>query len=229
MINKVDDGYILGIDKPSEWTSFDVVKKIRNITSIRKVGHAGTLDPFASGLLLVCLKKATKLTDKLMDLPKEYHTTLQLGQVTDTLDPTGKIIQSQPVPPLDHSQIKSVLYSFVGRKKQKIPAYSAVKIQGQRSYHLARKGVAVPEKFRFVHIYEIELLNLKKSSITFKVLCGRGTYIRMLGNDIANRLNTVGYLSELRRTRIGNFTVEDALTIPQFMKKWQSELMDESI
>ncbi|RMG68166.1 MAG: tRNA pseudouridine(55) synthase TruB [Calditrichaeota bacterium] len=206
---------VLPVIKPAGWTSFDVVKKIRGLFGVRKVGHAGTLDPFATGLLLICLGRATRKVPELMQLEKEYVAQVKLGEETDTLDPTGKIVQSKPVPLLTPEQIQSVLRQFEGTIEQEVPAYSAVKVNGQRLYKLARKGQTVPRVVRTARIYGIELLTLQEQGFTFRVVCGRGTYVRALARDMARALGTVGYLAALERTRIGAYTVQKAYTIQQ--------------
>jgi tRNA pseudouridine55 synthase len=221
MIQSTDGGYIVSINKPEGWSSFDVVKKIRRITGIKKVGHAGTLDPFATGILLICLEKATKKSADLMELPKEYEAEIQLGKTTDTLDKTGKITAETTVPSLNEAQIRKALAEFIGPIRQKIPAYSASKISGQRSYHLARKGKKIPERYKSVYIYELELLNYRTNMLKIRVLCSRGTYIRTLGFDIAQKLGTAGFLIQLCRTRIGDYQIYDALSPEEFEKVWQ--------
>ena len=210
-----DSGEILVIRKPAHWTSFDVVRKIRSITRIKKVGHAGTLDPFAEGVLLICVGPATKQVDRLMDLHKEYVAEILLGKQTDTLDPEGKVVQEAPIPKLNEAMLKAVLQSFVGEIEQEIPAYSAAKFQGTRLYKLARKGKAVPRLFKTVRIYELELLDWGKDFLKIRILCSRGTYVRTLARDIANKLGTVGYLRALVRTRIGPYRLEEALSIQE--------------
>jgi len=220
MIHKIEGGYILNIEKPEGWSSFDVVKKIKKITGYKKVGHAGTLDPFASGVLLICIGKATKKIKEFMDLPKQYQAILQLGKSTNTLDKTGNFIEEKPIRPFTDREIKQILQSFIGKSKQKVPAYSAVKVGGRRFYSLARQGKEVPERFKTVHIYELQLLESHKDRLTFEVRCSRGTYIRSLGLDIAQKMGTTGYLAELVRKSIGDFRIEDSLSIDQFSALW---------
>ncbi len=223
MIQKLDNGYIVNINKPVEWTSFDVVKKIRNITRIKRVGHAGTLDPFATGVLLICMGKATKNVAALMNLKKEYEAILRLGQTTDTLDLTGKITEEKPVPEFDKHQLNEIFRQFTGTIQQKIPAYSAAKIGGRRSYALARKGVEIPDRFKTVTIYCFKLLDFRASEIHFAVECGQGTYIRTLAYDIAVKLGTTGHLTRLTRKRIGDYHLEQSLSLNLFEKHWQAE------
>ncbi|RMF56512.1 MAG: tRNA pseudouridine(55) synthase TruB [Calditrichaeota bacterium] len=214
-----NEGAILAVNKPKDWTSFDVVNKIRRLTGIRKVGHAGTLDPFATGVLLVLVGPATKQASSLMDLSKEYIANISLGQQTDTLDITGKVIEVLPVPELSTSKVNSVLQSFLGVIEQEVPSFSAVKHKGKRLYKLARKGKDVPKIFKKVHIKDIELLQINSNSITIRVECGRGTYIRALARDIARKLGTVGYVSELVRTRIGDYHLEDCWSLEELQNQ----------
>ncbi len=216
------EGKILVFNKPVDWTSFDVVNKIKRLTSIKKVGHAGTLDPFATGVLLVCLGPATKLSSELMNLPKEYIAQISLGSETDTMDLTGNIITEKPVPSLSEEQINNVLKSFLGQIEQEIPAYSAAKYKGKRLYKLARDGKEVPRLFKKVQIYEISLLERDQQSITISVLCGRGTYIRTLARDIARKLDTAGHVKALTRTSVGEYHLKNALTIEEFQRQLQA-------
>jgi len=220
MIHRVDDGYIVNIEKPEGWTSFDVVKKIKKITGYKKVGHAGTLDPFASGVLLVCIGRATKKIKDFMDLPKHYKAVLQLGKTTNTLDKTGEFIEEKPTRKLTEDEVRQILQNFTGKINQKVPAYSAVKVGGRRFYALARQGKEVPERFRIVHIYELRLLDYQEDRLSFEVSCSRGTYIRSLGLDIAQKMGTTGYLSELVRQGIGDYRIEDSLGIDHFSELW---------
>lgn len=228
-IQKIDDGYIINIYKPEGWTSFDVVKKIKKVTGLKKVGHAGTLDPFASGVLLVCLGKATKKIKEFMDLPKEYEAILRLGKTTTTLDKTGKIIEEKPIKTFSKDQVVSILNSFLGSSQQKVPAYSAAKIGGRRFYRLARQGKEVPERFRNIQIYELSLLDYQPDKLNFKVRCSRGTYIRTLGLDIAHKMESTGYLEGLVRTSIGPYRVNDSLSIEEFSTVWSKINKNESI
>jgi len=206
---------ILNINKPEDWTSYDVVRKIKKLTRIQKVGHAGTLDPFATGVLLLALEKATKQISALMDLEKEYIGRIELGVVTDSLDVTGKVLQTYPTYKLTPTAIEKTCKAFIGEIEQVPPAYSAVKINGVRAYQLARAGKAVPLKPRRIKILELAILDIQIPFVTIKVVCSKGTYIRALARDIGEKLNTGGYLKSLVRTRIGQYRIEDALTIEQ--------------
>ncbi len=225
----VNDGYLVNINKPADWTSFDVVRKIRGITRIRKVGHAGTLDPFATGVLIVAIGKSTKVLTQLTELDKEYHARLLLGKTTDTLDPTGRETETREIPFFDIDSIESAFRKFTGVIQQRIPDYSAAKVDGRRLYSLARQGKEVPARFKMVTISEMELLAFSADNISFRVSCSRGTYIRTLGADIARELGTVGHLIELTRTKIGNFRLEDSMEIADFQKEWEKQIADEDI
>jgi tRNA pseudouridine55 synthase len=209
------EGAVLNVNKPMDWTSFDVVNKIRRLTGIKKVGHAGTLDPFATGVLLICLGPATKTSSTLMGLPKEYVAEISLGSETDTMDLTGKVIAEKEIPDLTETSIKAVFEQFIGNIEQEVPAFSAAKVKGKRLYKLAREGKEVPQIFKKVYVDDIELLDFSDNKITIRVVCGRGTYIRTLGRDIARALGTAGHLSALTRTKVGDYCVEDSLTIEQ--------------
>jgi tRNA pseudouridine55 synthase len=209
------EGKILAINKPENWTSFDVVNKVRRLTRIKKVGHAGTLDPFATGVLLICLGPATKQSSALMNLTKEYVAEIELGSETDTMDLTGQVISESPVPPLMENQIHNVLLTFTGSIDQEIPAYSAAKFRGKRLYKMARKGLEVPRLSKKVDIHHIDLLDWGENFLKIRISCGRGTYIRTLARDIARSLKTTGHLKTLIRTRVGNFGLEDCLTIEE--------------
>ena len=212
-------GAMLTIDKPVDWTSFDVVNKIRRITGIKKVGHAGTLDPFATGVLVICLGPATKQSGELMNLPKEYIAEIELGRETDTMDVTGKTILEKEVPELTQSSIEATFEALTGEVEQEVPAYSAAKIKGKRMYKLAREGKEMPQVFKKVTIEAIDLLDFSEKTIRIRVLCGRGTYIRTLGRDIARALNTAGFLKTLVRTRVGDFLIENAQSIEEFQEQ----------
>ncbi len=202
--------------KPSDWTSFDVVKKVRSVTKVRKVGHTGTLDPFAEGVLVLCLGAATKRVSQMMDLEKEYLAKVKLGETTDTLDPTGTVTEKVPVQALSQDDIKAVLTRFVGTIEQVPPMFSALKVNGERLYRLARAGKTVPRRPRPVHIFSIDLVAWRPpDQLELQVTCGRGTYIRSLAADLARALNTVGYLTDLVRTRVGPYGPAEAIRMEQ--------------
>lgn len=202
--------------KPKDWTSFDVVKKVRSATAVRKVGHTGTLDPFAEGVLVLCLGAATKRVSQLVNLEKDYLAQVKLGRTTDTLDPTGTVTETAPVPALTPDDIREVLNSFVGAVKQIPPMFSALKVNGERLYKRARAGKTVPRDPRTVHIFNIDLVAWQlPDEFRLEVTCGKGTYIRSLAADIAQALGTVGYLTGLKRTRVGPFGQDDAIRMEQ--------------
>jgi len=218
----ISNEHIINIDKPMDWTSFDVVRKVRYSTRIKKVGHAGTLDPFATGVLIVLTGKYTKRQNEFMDMPKTYEAEILLGNQTDTGDRTGTIVDSAPVPELSESMILEALAKFSGDIEQTPPMYSAKKVNGQTLYKLARKGKVVERKPSIVTIYDIQLTSWSSDQINICVRCGRGTYIRVLAEDIAQKMGTLAHVKELKRTAIGNYCVKDALSIPEFIEKWKS-------
>lgn len=198
------------IDKETGWTSFDVVAKMRGITGIKAIGHAGTLDPFATGLLILLVgKEFTKRQDEFMKLDKEYEATLKLGEESTTGDTEGEIKKVESREYLEE-EVEGALQKFIGEIEQTPPAHSAIKINGERAYKKARRGEEVHIPKRKVEIYEMELLDYKYPLVQFRVKCSSGTYIRTLGADIAEKLGTKGYLTELRRTRIGEYDIESA-------------------
>jgi len=207
------DGILL-VDKPVGPSSNRVLQMTRRALAARKAGHTGTLDPFASGLLVCCFGEATKISGQLLDAPKEYLAELTLGRATSGADSTGETIATAPVPPLDIAAITAVLASLRGAGEQTPPMYSALKHQGRRLYHLARQGLDVERPPRPVMIYELELLDWQAPRLCFRVQAAKGLYVRTLGETIAERLGTVGHLSALRRTALGPFRVEDAWRPP---------------
>lgn len=219
---------ILNIYKPPGPTSHDIVDKIRRITGIRKVGHAGTLDPFAEGVLIILIGKATKLQPEFIMMPKTYIATLKLGMVSNTYDVTG--VKSQiprtKLQTISKSQIQKILKTFIGEIKQTPPIYSAIKIKGKKAYELARKGIKPKLKPRKVKIYDIKLLNYKWPNLKIEVKCSKGTYIRSLANDIGQKLGCGAYLEKLIRTRIGDFTVDKSTKLARLNKNnWQKYLI----
>lgn len=208
------------VDKPVGLSSFAVIKRVKRILGIKKVGHAGTLDPFATGLLIVCAgRPATRLIDSFMGGVKGYEAVLQLGVATDTLDPEGVVTAIDPVPELTDKEIDRCLQSFKGEGLQAPPAYSAVKYKGKPLYHYARKGVIIVKPPRKIQIFSIDFISydLATGQMKFSVLCGKGVYIRVLADDIAKKLGTSGHLVGLRRTRCGNFTVDRAVPGDQLL------------
>ena len=213
------NGYIVSIWKQSEWTSNDIIKYLKPFIRPLKVGHAGTLDPFAEGILVLCTGRMTKKVSSIMENEKEYLVDIQFGQRTDTLDPTGEITIVKECKPLSLEAINEALSYFKGEINQIPPMYSALKHKGKRLYSLARKGIKVSRESRKVFVYNIELISYDASSIKIKVLCGKGTYIRSLARDIAYKLDTEGYVKKLVRTRIGCFDEQASISAEDF-KVW---------
>ena len=212
------NGAVLNINKPVDWTSFDVVKKIRNLTRVKKVGHAGTLDPFATGVLIVCTGPATKRINKFVEDKKEYIGEIFLGTETDTYDSTGEIVkqyEGQDFP--DTSIVEEIINSYKGQIEQVPPMFSALKVKGKRLYKYAREGKTVERKARKIEIFEIELLLYKYPLIKVRIVCSKGTYIRSLAFDIGRDLGTGAHLKNLIRTRIGDFILEDAWDMDEFV------------
>ena len=215
------EGEILYIDKPLHWSSFDAVKRVRGIMARRlkikkmKVGHAGTLDPLATGVMIVCTGRATKRIDELQAHTKEYVATIALGATTPSFDLETEIDARFPTEHITREMVEDVLKKFTGRIEQVPPAFSACKIDGKRAYKMARKGKEVELKAKILVIDEIELLEYSQQSIVVRVVCSKGTYIRALARDIGQALNSGGHLTALRRTRVGDVKVEDCLTVDQ--------------
>ncbi|MDE7396218.1 MAG: tRNA pseudouridine(55) synthase TruB [Muribaculum sp.] len=213
------EGEILCIDKPYGWTSFDAVKRVRGVLTRRmklkrlKVGHAGTLDPLATGVMIVCTGRATKQIDSLQAGVKEYIATVALGATTPSFDLETEIDATYPTDHITEQLVRDVLARFTGRIEQVPPAFSAVKVNGQRAYKSARRGVEVEIKPKTLVIDEIELLEFSPSEIKIRVVCSKGTYIRALARDIGIALGSGAHLSALRRTKVGDVSVEDCLTV----------------
>lgn len=207
------------VDKPLRWTSFDVVRKIRNaIKPLKvKVGHAGTLDPLATGLLVVCTGKMTKRIDELQAQEKEYTGTFTLGAITPSYDLEREIIQQFDLSGITEELIRRTALSFIGEIEQVPPAHSAVKLGGERVYEKARRGETVELKSRKVFIHAFDIVNVALPDVAFRVVCSKGTYIRSLAHDLGQALNNGAYLSSLRRTRIGDFRVSDAWQITELI------------
>ena len=210
------DGIII-IDKPKGFTSFDVVAKLRGMLHQKKIGHTGTLDPDATGVLPVLLGKATKLSDMLTAQSKTYEATLRLGVKTDTLDMSGEVISKRPVT-ADESEVRTVIKSFIKTYEQMPPMYSAIKVDGKKLYELARQGVEVERKARLVTIADIEITDVSLPLVTMKVTCSKGTYIRSLCDDIGEEIGCGGAMQELRRLASGDFRIEDAVTLDDLQK-----------
>jgi tRNA pseudouridine55 synthase len=218
-------GQVLLIDKPLEWTSFQVVNKLRwhikqrfKIKNI-KVGHAGTLDPLATGLLILCTGKETKNIDTYQAQTKEYKGTFTIGATTPSYDLETSVDETFPVDHITSNLIEETTKQFTGIIQQKPPIFSAIKQDGKRLYDLARKGETAEIKSRETTIFEFEITHIELPKIDFRVVCSKGTYIRSLAYDFGKALNSGAHLSALRRTKIGNFKVEDALTVDDFINQ----------
>ncbi len=226
---------VIIVDKEKGKTSFDEIRDIRKKYNIKKVGHAGTLDPMATGVLIILVGEATKLSDYLMNHDKEYIATLKLGKKTDTGDSEGKIIEEKEIPNLCKENVQNVLNTFIGKSKQIPPMYSAIKVNGKKLYEYAREGKEIERQERKIEIYFLEIIKLiednkKIAEIEFKVNCSKGTYIRTLCEDIAEKLGTCGYMKELRRTRVGRFTLNDKdkfITLEEIMEDKESYTLDD--
>jgi tRNA pseudouridine55 synthase len=214
-----EEGKVILIDKPLHWTSFDVVNRIRGLIRIKKVGHAGTLDPLATGLLIICTGKYTKRINEYMAQKKTYTGSITLGSTTPTYD-----LESQPEPAgdyvhLDANQIHEAVNQFQGDIMQMPPLYAAIKIKGTPMYELARRGKDIELQPRPIHIETFAITEMSPPELTFHVVCSTGTYIRSLAHDYGQTLGCGAYLSALRRTAIGNFKVEDAVTLDGFLQE----------
>ena len=208
------DGVIV-IRKEKGFTSHDVVAKLRGILHMKKIGHTGTLDPDAEGVLPVALGKATRLVDMITDKEKTYEAVMRLGVVTDTQDMSGTVLSQTTELSVTEEELCTVVSSFVGDYMQVPPMYSALKVNGKKLYELAREGKTVERKPRPVHFYEIEILDISFPLVRFRVTCSKGTYIRTLCNDIGEKLGCGGAMEELLRTQSGNFTLEESMTLSQ--------------
>ena len=222
--NIFEQGQVLLINKPLRWTSFDAVNKIRNLIRVKKVGHAGTLDPLATGLLIICTGKFTKKINEYQAQEKEYTGTFTLGATTPTYDLESEPENFKPFENINESEIRSATKNFIGEILQIPPAHSAIKLKGKRVYELARQGKEVKIEPRKVNIIEFEIVKLELPLVFFRVVCSTGTYIRSLANDFGEALGCGAYLSSLCRTRIGNFLLNDALTPEEFEKKIKAGL-----
>jgi len=226
-LNKYEAGQVILIDKPLDWTSFDVVRKIRNLTRIKKVGHAGTLDPLATGLLIVCTGKFTKKINEYMGMEKEYTGTFTLGAVTPTYDLESMPADARDISYLTEEQIHNATAAFIGAIQQVPPIHSAVKQNGKPVYLAARKGIDVQLEARTITIKDFAIEKIELPVVHFRVVCSTGTYIRSLANDYGKALGCGAYLSGLRRTRIGEFLADKALLMEEFVHHIKQEALSE--
>jgi len=205
----------LNIHKPRGLTSYDVVRHAKKALKTKKIGHAGNLDPEATGVLVLGVGTATRFLSLIMDLPKEYIAEIQLGVLTDTLDAAGQVLDRKPVPPLTREQVEAVLQQFKGEIDQIPPSFSAIKIEGKRLYELAREGILITPKPKRVTIYAIDLLDLDQDRLKIRVYASKGTYVRSLARDLGAKLGTYGIVHSLVRTRVGHFRLEDSTDLDQ--------------
>ncbi|MBD1397598.1 tRNA pseudouridine(55) synthase TruB [Pontibacter sp. JH31] len=224
MAYNFEAGEVLLLDKPLTWTSFDVVKKVRNTLRVKKIGHAGTLDPLASGLLILCTGKFTKRIDEIQAQEKEYTGTITLGQTTPSYDLETPVSETRDTSHLTEEDIKTAANSFVGTIEQIPPIYSAVMVDGKRAYDLARKGKEAELKSRTITIKAFDITQIEGAVVSFKVICTKGTYIRSLAHDLGQKLGCGAHLSSLVRTRIGDYKLEDALTIEDIQEIRKAQL-----
>ena len=211
---------ILSVRKPLGWTSFDMIRWIQGRIKRLKIGHAGTLDPFAQGVMVLGFGSATKRLHDVVSAEKEYIAWFRLGLETDTLDLSGQLVNSCDTIELNESELSGVMQSMTGESDQRPPIYSALRVRGKRAYSLARQGKEVELEPRRIVIHEFKLLDIAGQNIKVKIVCSKGTYIRSLARDLAEKLHTLGYVQTLTRTRIGTFRLEDAIeleTVPMLL------------
>ena len=206
---------VLIVDKPQGLTSHDVVYRLRRKLGMKKIGHAGTLDPMATGLLIMLIGKATRISQYLMSTDKVYEGEATLGVVTDSQDAEGEMMETRPVPELSEAAVREVMKGFLGDQYQIPPMHSAIKIDGVKLYHLARKGEEVEREPRFIRVSSFELLSFASPKITFRLHCTKGTYVRTIAHDLGQKLGCGAHLSALRRTASGKFELSQGLTLEQ--------------
>lgn len=225
----------LVVDKPSGWTSFDVVAKLRRVVGVRRIGHLGTLDPLATGVLVVAVGEATKLIEYFMKADKVYEVTAEVGKVSDTYDTEGHVVQVESAPHLTEDRLKALLPQFTGVLSQVPPAHSAIQVDGQRAYQLARSGKSVELPARTVVVHSVELLEVTPSSFRARIACGSGTYIRSWVHDVGQALEMGAVMTALRRLSVGSFTLERAvspehdpvvLPVEQVVASWPCRRLD---
>ena len=215
---------LLFVDKPSGMTSHDVVARVRRIYHIKKVGHAGTLDPMATGLLIILVGRATKASNFLMSQPKTYEGEFRLGKVTDSQDADGEVVEEKEVPPVSEEQMKELFDGFLGDQYQTPPMFSAKKIKGVPLYKLARKGQEVEREPRFVHIKSFDLLDMNVPDVKFRIAVSKGTYVRTVAHDLGQKLGCGAYLTSLRRTAINDIDIKRAVTLETLQEAPPSQL-----
>ncbi|MCW5547630.1 MAG: tRNA pseudouridine(55) synthase TruB [Opitutaceae bacterium] len=206
---------VLLVDKPTDHTSHDVVARLRRKLQMKRIGHAGTLDPMATGLLIMLVGKATKISQYLISLDKEYEGTIELGKVTDSQDAQGQVMETKPVPPLTEPELRAAMQGFLGDQYQTPPMYSAIKIGGVPLYKSARKGEEVEREPRFIRVSAFDLTRFGLPTFDFRLRCSKGTYVRTIAHDLGQRLGCGANLAALRRTATDRFHVNQALTLDQ--------------
>lgn len=206
---------VLLVDKPQGLTSHDVVYRLRRKLSMKKIGHAGTLDPMATGVLIMLIGKATRISQYLMSVDKAYEGEATLGVVTDSQDAEGEVLTTVPVPPLTEEQVREVMKGFLGDQYQIPPMHSAIKVDGVPLYKLARKGEEIEREPRFIRVMSFELLTFNPPKLTFRLLCTKGTYVRTIAHDLGQKLGCGAHLSALRRTGSGQFNIAQCLTLDE--------------
>jgi tRNA pseudouridine55 synthase len=206
---------VLLVDKPKDHTSHDVVARLRGKLRMKKVGHAGTLDPMATGLLIILLGRATRVSQYLISLDKDYEGTVELGKTTDSQDAEGRVMETRPVPALSEAEVRGAMQGFLGDQYQTPPMYSAIKIDGVALYKLARRGEEVEREPRFIRVKAWDLVRFATPHIDFRLSCTKGTYVRTLAHDLGAKLGCGAHLSALRRTATDRFNVSQALTLEQ--------------
>ncbi|AWI09482.1 tRNA pseudouridine55 synthase [Ereboglobus sp. PH5-5] len=215
---------VLLIDKPTDHTSHDVIARLRGILKMKRIGHAGTLDPMATGILIVLVGKATRASQYLMSVDKEYTGTISLGKVTNTQDAEGEMLETRPVPPFTQEQILAAMKTFIGDQYQTPPMFSAIKIDGVPLYKAARKGEEIEREPRFIRVSKFELHRWETPEIDFTLRCSKGTYVRTIAHDLGQKLECGAHLSRLRRTGTGKFTDAQCVTLEHLQKLPRPEI-----
>lgn len=218
LAQRIGQGEIILVNKPAGWTSYRVVDKIKKWFRIKKAGHSGTLDPFATGLLIVATGKKTKELSKITELDKEYEGVMELGAITESHDPETEIIERRNLDGITKEKIIETAKHFIGEIEQIPPMYSAIKYKGKPLYEFARKGINIERKPRKVKIYDFQILEVNLPEVRFRVKCSKGTYVRTLVYDFGEKLGCGAYLKSLVRTKIGEYKLEDALTVDELKK-----------
>ena len=209
---------VLLVDKPTDHTSHDVVARLRRKLQMKRIGHAGTLDPMATGLLIMLIGKATKISQYLISLDKEYEGTIELGKVTDSQDAQGQLMETKPVPALTEAELRTAMQGFLGDQYQTPPMYSAIKIDGVPLYKSARKGEEIEREPRFIRVSEFELTRFGLPAFDFRLRCSKGTYVRTIAHDLGQRIGCGAHLAALRRTATDRFNIAQALTLDEIEK-----------